>query len=233
MQKWGYVIILSICNSFSLIYLLLFYKQKRVQHFLKILLINVFTICSTFSIFISTKSSFDCGRMHLSIGALPCFILIYLCVSSNILQTTTFEKIFVGICISIGIINIYTYIVRISESRYKNELEKNYCNSILEYCEDNNYNLDKACIVAVRLDTNEIYFDEIQTRNKMTINEIRGYESAISGFNVTTKSNFEQVSVSEETLEKYMKKMDDGNTGINNSMSMYIDGVLFMPVFIW
>ena len=70
-------------------------------------------------------------------------------------------------------------------------------------------------------------------QNKMTINEIRGYQSAISGFNVNTGYKLKQININQQLIQKYMNQLKNGEIGISGTYTMYIDGVLIMPVFIW
>ena len=227
-----YLIFLTILIIFEITYFKI-NELDFIKHLIRILFIIVFTIGAAFSIFLATTSSFDCGRMYVAIGALPSFLLVYLCCNSGILEIqNSFEKFLYLIIAIWTAVNIYTYFARIHESRVKNDLEKEYCEKIYEECIENNYNLDEACILQVRFDANEIYFDELKTKNKMTINEIRGLESAISGFNVNTKCELKEVS-SDEVREKYFEKLENGDTGINETYVQYIDGILVMPVFIW
>ena len=131
------------------------------------------------------------------------------------------------------LINLVNYVVRINESRYKNVLEKEYCNAILEECNKKEYVLKEACIIPVSNYEDMIYFNQIKTKNAITINEIKGYESAISGFNVNTGKKIKEIKETKEIVKKYLKEMSKGNKGINNTYIMYIDNVLVMPAFIW
>lgn len=130
-------------------------------------------------------------------------------------------------------INLVNYIFRINESRYKNVLEKEYCDAVLEECNKNEYVLKEACVIPIPNYKDMIYFNQIKTKNGLTINEIKGYGSVISGFNVNTGQKLKEIEETKEIVEKYFKEIKKGNKGINDTYMMYIDNVLVMPAFIW
>lgn len=213
---------------------LCFMGQTDKNNLINILFIPLFTIIASFSIFLATLSSFDCGRMYIILGGLPSMLLLYLYINNTISQGK--NKIFVCIYLIAILwisINLVNFLFRINESRYKNILEKEYCNAVLEECNKNGYVLKEACIIPVSNYDDMIYFNQIKTKNKLTINEIKGFESAISGFNVATMQNLKEIKVTKEIYEKYLEQMSKGNKGINNTYIMYIDNVLVMPAFIW
>lgn len=232
LPKYLYITILITEVILSLIYLKMC-SENFTQNYIKLMLIIIITLTACFSVFLATLSSFDCARMYIILGALPSMVLVYLYVN---IQDGKNERKFIILyfgAILWLVLNIVTYILRIEDSRYKNVLEKNYCNNIYNYFIDNNITLEKACIIPVKYDANMIYFSELKTKNKMTINEIRGYESAISGFNINIGCKLEEVKADSELKEKYMIELKNNCKGINESYSMFIDNTLVMPVFVW
>lgn len=234
LNKYIYIIYLMIVMASTL--LLLSKSKDFNNHLIRVLLIFLIAILSPFVVFLSGLSSFDCGRMYLTIGALPAIILAYLYINTDIIESNKNGIIKCGIVMILMlwfIINVVNYIIRIQEVRIKNQLEREYCINIVKYCEDNNLNLKEACIILIENNKDKIYFKDINMQNKMTINEIRGYQSAISGFNVNTGYKLKQININQQLTQKYMNQFKNGKIGISDTYTMYIDGVLIMPVFIW
>lgn len=233
LNKYCYITYLAVILIIALIYAKI-HTQEFEQHYIRIFCITIISIGSCFLVFLATLSSFDCGRMYIAIGALPSFVLIYLYVNTEMFgKKNLFLKFLYFIVILWFIINIITYILRIDEAREKNRLEKEYCNNIYNYYAENEIVLENTCIIPVNYNEDIIYFSEIETRNKMTINEIRGYQSAISGFNVNTGSKVKEIKASREIIEEYRKRIKNGEKGINGTYIMYIEDILIMPAFIW
>lgn len=234
LNKYIYIIYLMIVMASTL--LLLSKSKDFNNHLIRVLLIFLIAILSPFVVFLSGLSSFDCGRMYLAIGALPSLLLAYIYVNTNIFEKNKnkkFQYFIIFLLVCWFIINSINYVIRIQEVREKNNLEKEYCNGIAKYLEENNILVKKACIIPINNNRDKIYFNSITTKNKMTINEIRGYQSAISGFNINTGYHLEEISVNEQIRKKYIEALEKGNKGINNTYSMMIDDVLVMPAFIW
>ena len=177
----GYLILIVIL---SYIY---FIKQHNINNFINIIIIVLFTMVACFSIFSATLSSFNTGRMYIILGGLPSMLLLYIYANSTLNQEKTkFYFLFYLLTVLWIIINVVSYVSRINESREKNILEKEYCNK-------NELTLKKACVILIEDHMDEIYFNQIKSKNNLTINEIKGYGSAVSGFNVVTGKKLEDI----------------------------------------
>lgn len=225
-----------LCSIILLVLLSLIYvvkeKNKNYEHITNILFIIIISILGSFIVFFGTKNSFDCGRMYIGLGALPMLIICYLYCNTTIFDNKLLN-ILILLTILFFIINSINYKKLIREVQYKNSLEKEYCKSIERYLIEESINIDKAAIIPVKGMRKKIYFNNIHTINSMTINEIRGYESAISGFNINTEYTLTEIKPNNELIQKYHKEIEKGNTGINDSYSIIIDNILIMPAFIW
>lgn len=235
LKKYYFAIYLLLSIILSLTYCKI-YNKEFINYFNRVMLIVIIVIGACFSVFLATSSSFECGRMYIILGALPSIILIFLIENSTILENKNIFKYILYFMLMIWtIVNITTYIIRIAEARKTNSLEKEYCNNIAKYLQENNIEAKEGIILSpLHLDRNKIYFlEEIPTRNALTINAIRGLESAISGFNINTGYKIKEVEPKQKIVEKYFEEVNKGNLGINETYTMYIDNVLIMPIFIW
>ncbi len=224
--KYMFIIGVLLLDVISLIYSI---HNKTFEYIGNVILINISTIVFSFIPFTATLSSFDCARMYVGLGSLEMIIIIYQYCDTDIFQNKDHKKICwcieIFIFISL-IINSANYIIQINYVQYKNKLEKNYCMRIEKFLKDNSVKINYASIIPVKGKMNEIYFDEIPIKNKMTINEIKGYQSAISGLNVNTGLKLKE--------KKYISNKENVEiTYIPGTSTIIIDDVLIMQVFIW
>lgn len=215
----------------SIIYIIL--KKENILHITNIMIILVVAIIGSFVVFIATKASFDCGRMYMGIGSLPMLIIIYLYTATNIFNSKIFRTTLYAYCLIILIFTFFDYTILMQDVQYKNKLEKEYCNNINDFIKENDINIKKATVICVPGKRNEIYFEQIKRKNKLTINEVRGYAGAIPAINVYTNLDLEKIDASKTMQDEYIKRIQEGNKGINDTYSMIIDDVLILPAFIW
>lgn len=160
-------------------------------------------------------------------------IILYLYVGTNIFKNKIFENLFFTVMIISMLFNFANYIVLMQEIHYKNKLESQYCSKIENFIQKNNISIDKATIVCVPGKRDRIYFNEIKSRNAFSINEITGYVGAVSGLNTNSNLDLEEINVNKDIYQEYMKRIDDGDKGIEESYILIIKDILVMPAFIW
>lgn len=233
LRKYWYIGIVGSTFLLNIIYLINT-NEKIISCLIRFLLLTACTIIGPFGVFLATSSSIDCGRMYIILGGLPSLMFIFSFVNSeNCDEKSTFKKVLVGLLMIWAVINICTYFIRINESRQKNELEAEYCDKLVRYFQERGIEPTEGCIVRLELGKDYIYFDDIKTKNKMTSNEVRGYESAISGFNINTGYKIVERKDLDFVIQKYTDLIESGDTGIEKTYVMCIYGVLVMPAFIW
>lgn len=208
------------------------YECKNKDIIINIVFLIISAIVLSFVIFLGTSNSFDCGRMYVGLGALPMFIIIYLYCNTNIFNTKMSTLLIIFI-IAYFILNTLNYIFQIKQVENKNKFEKEYCKKIEDYILKENIEIKNAAIIRLNKNRNYIYFDNISLKNKITINEIRGYQSAISGFNINTGKKIIERIPDSKLKEEYYSRIESGEGGINGTYSMIIDNILIMPAFIW
>ena len=190
-------------------------KNELANITFNLLLIILITIFASFIVFLTSVSSIDCARMYIGIGALFSIMCIYLYTNTKILDKTKngFSIFLIMLIFLFLLINIISYIVNIENVQKKNALEKKYCNLIKdELINELTYtdNL-KGCIIRIEGHEDDIYFKEIKAKNKMTINEIIGDESAISSFNVNTGLNIKEISPTKDIINQYKSRLNSGD----------------------
>ena len=76
----------------------------------------------------------------------------------------------------------------------------------------------------------------IPYRNKLSINEVKGYVGALSSFRSFTGLDLKEIERNSEIVEKYKEKLSNNSEEddfIEGTDSVIIDDVLVIPVFIW
>lgn len=218
--------------------ILYFIKVKKYKNIIFSILIIIFTVIFDFAIFVGTFYSIDCGRMHLALGSINMLLIIYVYCNTDIF--VDFKNIFSIILLiyisTLFVLNTINYVLELNMVQYKNRLEKEYCERIANYIRENNINVKGAMIIPIKGEKKRIYFDDIPYRNKLSINEVKGYVGALSSFRSFTGLDLKEIERNSEIVEKYKEKLSNNSEEddfIEGTDSVIIDDVLVIPVFIW
>ena len=165
-------------------------------------------------------------------------LIIYVYCNTDIF--VDFKNIFSIILLiyisTLFVLNTINYVLELNMVQYKNRLEKEYCERIANYIRENNINVKGAMIIPIKGEKKRIYFDDIPYRNKLSINEVKGYVGALSSFRSFTGLDLKEIERNSEIVEKYKEKLSNNSEEddfIEGTDSVIIDDVLVIPVFIW
>ena len=180
---------------------------------LKMILITVVTIASSFLIFLMTTSSWGSGRLHFAIGSLIGILFIYLYCNTKIFKKRQASNYFATTVLGIYlVINLYNYVFLIDQHKQVNALERKLMqqidNEITAYEEKNNISVKKIAIILIPGYTNRTYFDEVNTRAVLTCNAFRSDWAAVGIVNFYTGRNLEKVYLTQETKDYYLERQN-------------------------
>lgn len=192
---------------------------------LKMILITMVTIASSFVIFLITTSSFYTGRLHFSIGALVGILFIYLYCDTKIFKKKQMANYFATTVLGIYLVlNMYNYIFLTDQHKQVNKLEKEQVEQanreIVEYEEKNNILVKKIAIIIIPGYTNRTCFDEVKNKSVLTYNGFRSDWSTDGVINFYTGRNLEKVHLTQEMENEYLKKQDPDDEKAKGYMCM-------------
>lgn len=179
----------------------------------KYLAILFITIASCNIIQLTTLTSFNTGRLRNSLGALVGVIFIFIYVETPILKEKGKLKILAFFTlISFTIINIINYESIILEHKEVNRLEKQEVKKINTYITEYEQNTGIKVTKIVKIeenDRNKAYFEGMKNKSGYTYNSIKVYWASDGIINFYTGRNLENVKITKEQYEEYIKNQDE------------------------
>lgn len=208
-----------------------FFSRKKTNKLLitQMYLFSLFSIISSFAIYLFTLSSFGSGRLHTNIGMLLGYLFTVVYVKTNIFEVKNICKYCMSVLLFMYlIINIFN--IRIITQNHKdiNEIEKMAAYEIGNYIENyEKVNNIKVKYIAMRYvaEKKEKGFYKRQT----TVNCIGIYdEPSFDGIiNFYTDNNLQRISLTDNINNEFIKLSEQ-----NNKTFQCIGNVLVCEVYI-
>lgn len=196
----------------------IFYEWKNSNKNLnipKMIFITIFTIATSFVIFLMTLSSYYTGRLRFCIGALIGILMIYLYTQTEIFERKGITQICIqGTLFLYLACNIYECVNLTYQHKMVNQLEKQEVYKInedmIQYEMKNDIKIEYICIVTITGQNQKAYYKEIENQSVLTYNAIRSDWSTDGVINFYTGRNLKKTKITQEELNTYMEKIKSG-----------------------
>lgn len=177
--------------------------------------ITIFTIATSFVIFLMTLSSYYTGRLRFCIGALIGILMIYLYTQTEIFERKGITQICIqGTLFLYLACNIYECVNLTYQHKMVNQLEKQEVYKInedmIQYEMKNDIKIEYICIVTITGQNQKAYYKEIENQSVLTYNAIRSDWSTDGVINFYTGRNLKKTKITQEELNTYMEKIKSG-----------------------
>ncbi len=181
----------------------------------KMIFITIFTIATSFVIFLMTLSSYYTGRLRFCIGALIGILMIYLYTQTEIFERKGIAQICIqGTLFLYLVCNIYECVDLTYQHKMVNQLEKQEVYKInedmIQYEMKNDIKIEYICIVTITGQNQKAYYKEIENQSVLTYNAIRSDWSTDGVINFYTGRNLKKTKITQEELIAYMEKIKSG-----------------------
>lgn len=214
--------------------------KLNTKDFLKIILLSFIALASSSIFFIITKTSFDCGRMRMSLGMLIGLIYLIIiernlvksnhdknnknCKNKYIVNFINFTGVFVILIYAIS--TIINYEIIMIEQRKVNMLEEKEAKEIYEYVKkyenEKKISVKKFVEVIDLSNYSKCYYSQVKTRvNSMNASGIRHYKISYSTIKFYTGIELE-----------YERSVMNGTINVNDEKGYECIGdTLFVKVY--
>lgn len=195
----------------------------------KLFLFALFSIVSSFSIYLFTLSSFGSGRLHTNIGMLIGYLFMIIYIETNLLENKNFSKYCMTILIILYlIVNIINIFIITKDHKEINKIEKAKVEEISEYIEsyeaNNDIEIKYISMKYIRGQEEKAFY-----KRQTTVNCIGVYgEASFDGIiNFYTGKKLQRINLTNDLNEKYM-----GQTQETEPCTQCVGDVLVCVVYV-
>lgn len=206
---------LVLLTFLSIIFFVAAYQNKDDnKKLIRYVILILIGIASTSIFFVVTKSSFECGRMRITIGSLIGYIFIYIYLLTNIFEKKTWHQYACIFILLIYIMNtIYSYEKIMVEQLKVNMLEKEEASQIVDYIQHYEETTGNKVSYLVEVKSfhqyNKSFYPAIKTHiPSMNASGLRHYDKTYSTISFYTTKRLKLVNKAVDThlfSEQYLE----------------------------
>lgn len=223
--KYLYILFTAVITIFASIRLI---EKREKSKIIELLFIIIVAILASFITYLMSTTSFNTGRLRISLGATIGVIYMYLYCRTDIFEEKKLETKLLIILLAIyTIFNTYNYMSIMYEHKQVNKLEKQEALEIGQYIEKQG-NINQIYAIIVKNNSNKAHYN---TKNKSVIT----YSALKSDWAVTGAINFYNniklqriTSLTDEIREKANKYLQN-----TNEEYFCIDNILFIKQYMY